>query len=46
MSTRMSRKEELKKKNLEIIRGYQGPPVRIIEVCGTHTHEIFRLGLR
>lgn len=30
----------------EIIRGYDGPPVRIMEVCGTHTHEIFRLGLR
>ena len=23
-----------------------GPPVRIMEVCGTHTHEIFRLGIR
>lgn len=30
----------------EIITGYQGPKVRIMEVCGTHTHEIFRLGLR
>ena len=42
----MSRKEEQKKKNLDFIREYQGPPVRIMEVCGTHTHEIFRLGLR
>lgn len=32
--------------NQEIIRNYQGPPIRIMEVCGTHTHEIFRLGLR
>ena len=24
-----------------IITGYQGPKVRIMEVCGTHTHEIF-----
>ena len=30
----------------EIIEGYDGPPVRIMEVCGTHTHEIFRLGIR
>lgn len=30
----------------DIITGYDGPPVRIMEVCGTHTHEIFRLGIR
>ena len=30
----------------EIITGYSGRPLRIMEVCGTHTHEIFRLGLR
>ncbi len=30
----------------EIIENYDGPPVRIMEVCGTHTHEIFRLGIR
>ena len=29
-----------------IIEGYDGPKVRIMEVCGTHTHEIFRLGIR
>ena len=29
-----------------IIDSYQGPPIRIMEVCGTHTHEIFRLGIR
>ena len=30
----------------EIIENYDGPAVRIMEVCGTHTHEIFRLGIR
>lgn len=30
----------------EIITSYSGRPLRIMEVCGTHTHEIFRLGLR
>ncbi len=30
----------------EMITGYKGRSLRIMEVCGTHTHEIFRLGLR
>ncbi len=30
----------------EIIKKYDGPKLRIMEVCGTHTHEIFRLGIR
>lgn len=30
----------------EIITGYKGREIRIMEVCGTHTHEIFRLGIR
>lgn len=30
----------------EMIDAYQGPKLRIMEVCGTHTHEIFRLGIR
>ena len=30
----------------EKIQNYDGPPVRIMEVCGTHTHENFRLGVR
>lgn len=30
----------------EIIESYDGPPIKIMEVCGTHTHEIFRLGIR
>jgi hydrogenase expression/formation protein HypD len=30
----------------DIITGYRGPKLRIMEVCGTHTHEIFRLGIR
>ncbi len=29
-----------------IIESYDGPKIRIMEVCGTHTHEIFRLGIR
>ncbi len=39
--------EENKKRTaLEIIQNYDGPKLRIMEVCGTHTHEIFRLGIR
>lgn len=30
----------------EILAAYDGPRLRIMEVCGTHTHEIFRLGIR
>ena len=37
---------EKKKNALEILKNYSGPDVRIMEVCGTHTHEIFRLGIR
>ena len=29
-----------------IITSYDGPRLRIMEVCGTHTHAIFRLGIR
>lgn len=29
-----------------IVESYDGPTLRIMEVCGTHTHEIFRLGIR
>lgn len=28
------------------IRQYDGPTLRIMEVCGTHTHENYRLGIR
>ena len=35
-----------KKTAREIIENYDGPRLRIMEVCGTHTHEIFRLGIR
>ena len=28
------------------LESYDGPSVRIMEVCGTHTHEIFRQGIR
>jgi hydrogenase expression/formation protein HypD len=37
-------KENLSAK--EIIESYDSKPIRIMEVCGTHTHEIFRLGIR
>lgn len=30
----------------EKVRSYGGKPLRIMEVCGTHTHENFRLGIR
>jgi hydrogenase expression/formation protein HypD len=30
----------------QILQSYDGPRLRIMEVCGTHTHEIFRLGIR
>ena len=29
-----------------LVMSYKGPKIRIMEVCGTHTHEIFRLGIR
>ncbi len=38
--------EERKRTAKEIIESYDGPALRIMEVCGTHTHEIFRLGIR
>ena len=28
------------------MRNYSGRKIRIMDVCGTHTHEIFRLGIR
>lgn len=37
---------ESTKRAKEIIMNYDGPKLRIMEVCGTHTHEIFRLGIR
>ena len=30
----------------DIMTSYHGRKLRIMEVCGTHTHEIFRLGIR
>jgi hydrogenase expression/formation protein HypD len=38
--------EEKKLTAREIIESYDGPKLRIMEVCGTHTHEIFKLGIR
>lgn len=34
------------KQAADILRNYDGKPLRIMEVCGTHTHEIFRQGIR
>ena len=28
-----------------ILQSYSGPPLRLMEVCGTHTHAIFRYGI-
>lgn len=42
----METKTGLKMNAKEIIQAYDGPKLRIMEVCGTHTHEIFRLGIR
>ncbi len=39
-----SLKNELSPK--QILQSYSGRKLRIMEVCGTHTHEIFRLGIR
>lgn len=30
----------------DILSSYHGPKIRIMEVCGTHTHEIFKMGIR
>ncbi len=38
--------EDIIQKARSIIEGYDGPKLRIMEVCGTHTHEIFRVGIR
>lgn len=37
---------EQKRTAKEILTSYSGPKLRIMEVCGTHTHEIFRQGIR
>ncbi|MFC1556488.1 hydrogenase formation protein HypD [candidate division KSB1 bacterium] len=41
-----SLKESARKIALEIERQADGRPVSIMEVCGTHTHEIARFGLK
>ena len=38
--------EKQTKSAKEILQDYRGKKIRIMEVCGTHTHEIFRLGIR
>lgn len=38
--------ESTLEKARRIVTSYDGPKLRIMEVCGTHTHEIFRMGIR
>lgn len=38
--------EAARAKALARIREYDGRPLRIMEVCGTHTHAIFAMGIR
>ena len=37
---------ELTERTKKYLEEYDGPEIRIMEVCGTHTHEIFRQGIR
>ena len=46
MNEMPTKTNEALQKARAIVTGYRGKPLRIMEVCGTHTHEIFRLGLR
>lgn len=32
-------------KYVNAIKAYEGPPLRFMEVCGTHTHSIFQYGI-
>lgn len=41
-----ARDPEVARRLLAQIRAYAGPPVKVMEVCGTHTVAIARLGLR
>ncbi len=34
------------KSSSDIVTSYDGPKLRIMEVCGTHTYEILGLGIR
>ena len=38
--------DDLIKLASERLKNYKGKKIRIMEVCGTHTHEIMRLGIR
>lgn len=42
----MSAQTAKKPSALDILKSYDGPELRIMEVCGTHTHEIFKNGIR
>ncbi len=36
----------IEKTAAEIVQAYDGRPIRVMEVCGTHTHAIFEYGIR
>ncbi|MCR5624383.1 MAG: hydrogenase formation protein HypD [Lachnospiraceae bacterium] len=36
----------MQNESIEFLKNYDGETVNIMEVCGTHTHEIFRNGIR
>ena len=38
--------DELTRDAIDRIKNYKGDKIRIMEVCGTHTHEIFKSGIR
>lgn len=38
--------DKLTKEAINRIKSYDGKKIRIMEVCGTHTHEIFKSGIR
>jgi len=45
-STEAARDAEVGARLLDRVRSYAGPPVGLMEVCGTHTVAIARMGLR
>ncbi|TLN24110.1 hypothetical protein FDZ71_02165 [bacterium] len=45
-SSDLFRDRESAAKLLDVIKGYDGPHISIMEVCGTHTVAIARMGLR
>ncbi|NTV91658.1 MAG: hydrogenase formation protein HypD, partial [Clostridiales bacterium] len=42
----MKEENEKLEANVDRLKGYCGEPIRIMEVCGTHTMSVFRYGIR